>query len=364
MLQLSVSTNLAAPMQAYKQLTRLQFLETTIKCNEQRLTPKKIVYASPLSFPQLMYLLKLCAFSAEAPQLQKRLNHLQHRTPHEMLLRLRRVRQQVLTCFRQQLIIENNYRPYRRLQCASRFGPKGHEFQSSHLNCQRPMPKRLLGGTKLSFASTGECAGDCQWNERNSIFYRLDRWELLETATFALSNTPAVLPSNTWGLEYLRAAVIARFRDKKINRVVCMLNTHFDIRLGHSQSAVLVAKQLSQRCQPEDTVLMTGDLNTGTQSSAVQYIIGQDPIDEGFTPIPMYETLTAASADGPTWIGSSFGNHVVGSKLDYIFSRRDNHTCLRTATILTDTFDGYSSSDHAVLLSKFCLGTECVGCIA
>lgn len=173
-----------------------------------------------------------------------------------------------------------------------------------------------------------------------------------------------MLPSNTWGLQYLRAAVIARFRDKNTNRVVCMLNTHFDISLGQPQSAVLVTKRLSQHCQSQDTVLMTGDLNAVSQSSSVQYLADQGPIDGGFTPIPMYDTLTAAGAGGPTWIGSSFGNHPVDCKYDYIFSRRDDHTCLRNGTILVDTFDGYSSSDHAVLLSEFCLGTECPSCIA
>ncbi|POM70599.1 DNase I-like protein [Phytophthora palmivora] len=216
---------------------------------------------------------------------------------------------------------------------------------------------------QLSFASTGECAGDCQWNERDSIFYKTNRWDLLQTTTYALSDTPDILPSNTWGLQYLRAAVIARFRDKTTNNVVCMLNTHFDINLGQPQSAVLVAKLLDQHCQSEDTVVMTGDLNAVPQSSAVQYLTDQGPIEGAYTPIPMYDTLTAAGAGGPTWIGSSFGNQPAGSKFDYIFSRRDDHTCLRNSTILVDLFDGYSSSDHAVLLSKFCLGTKCSGCI-
>ncbi|OWY91127.1 hypothetical protein PHMEG_00040425, partial [Phytophthora megakarya] len=39
---------------------------------------------------------------------------------------------------------------------------------------------------QLSFTSTGECAGDCQWNERDSIFYKTDRWDLLESSTYAL----------------------------------------------------------------------------------------------------------------------------------------------------------------------------------
>ncbi|KAG1707389.1 hypothetical protein DVH05_026580 [Phytophthora capsici] len=217
---------------------------------------------------------------------------------------------------------------------------------------------------QLGFASTGECAGDCQWNERDSIFYKADRWDLLETSTFALSDTPDILPSNTWGLQYLRAAVIARFRDKATGRVVCMLNTHFDIALGQPQSAVLVAKRVKERCQAEDSVIMTGDLNTVPQSSAVLYLENQGPIDGSYTPIPLYDTLTAAGSGGPTWIGSSFGNYPAGSKFDYIFSRRDDHTCLRNGTILVDTFDGFSSSDHAVLLSEFCLGMKCSRCIA
>ncbi|GMG17936.1 unnamed protein product [Phytophthora fragariaefolia] len=142
-----------------------------------------------------------------------------------------------------------------------------------------------------------------------------------------------------------------------------MLNTHFDISLGQLQSAVLVAKRLSERCQPGDTVLMTGDLNAVPQSAAVMYLSNQGPIDGVYTPIPLYETLAEVGAGGPTWIGPSFGDHPVDCKFDYIFSRRDDHTCLRNATILIDTFGGYSSSDHAVPMSEFCLGTECSGCI-
>ncbi|EEY59729.1 uncharacterized protein PITG_12319 [Phytophthora infestans T30-4] len=188
---------------------------------------------------------------------------------------------------------------------------------------------------ELKLASTGDCAGDCQWNERDSIFYKADRWELLETSTFALSDTPDLIPSNTWNLQYLRAAVIARFRDKTSSRVVCMLNTHFDISLGQPQSSVLVANRLSHLCQSEDTVIMTGDLNTVPQSSAVQYLANEGPIDGGYTPIPMYDTLTAAGSGGPTWIGSSFGSIPAGIKFDYIFSRRDDHTCLRNEHALS-----------------------------
>ncbi|KAF1329159.1 Angel protein, partial [Globisporangium splendens] len=212
----------------------------------------------------------------------------------------------------------------------------------------------------LQYGSVGECAGDCQWNERNSIFYVQDRWQLLENTTFALSDTPEQIPSNTWNLEYLRAAVLARFQLKQVGSesvTICMLNTHFDITRGHEQSALLVTQRLAQFCRPRDVVFMTGDLNAPPTESAVQYLIGEAALNGSSTPIPLYETFLASNIAGPTWIGSSFGNETYGSKLDYILTRRgDTRTALRSAHVIVDTFDGFSCSDHAVLQSEFRIG--------
>ncbi|TDH73251.1 hypothetical protein CCR75_008751 [Bremia lactucae] len=212
---------------------------------------------------------------------------------------------------------------------------------------------------QLGFTSTGECAGNCDGNERNSIFYKTERWDLLESSTFALSDTPNVIPSNSWNLQYLRAAVIARFRDKATHQVVCMLNTHFDISRGHDQSSSLVAKLLSEHCDVADTIILTGDLNTGPESPAIKYLSNQDSLNGSCTPVPMYDTLAAAGVGGPTWVGSSFGNITVDYKFDYIFLRPDDHTCLLNSLILVDLFDGFSSSDHAVVQSEFSLGKGC-----
>ncbi|RLN94394.1 hypothetical protein BBJ28_00013148 [Nothophytophthora sp. Chile5] len=182
-------------------------------------------------------------------------------------------------------------------------------YQPDLIGTQEGAPDQIAFlETQLSFASLGECAGECQWNERNSIFYKPDRWEVLESSTFALP-----------------------------------------------QSAVLVAYRLSQHCKPEDTVILTGDLNAVPDNAAVRYLADQGPLNGVYTPIPLYETLTAANAGGPTWIGSSFGGNPAGPKYDYIFARHDVQTCLRNGSVLADTFDGYSSSDHAVLLTEFCL---------
>ncbi|ETK76401.1 hypothetical protein F441_17513 [Phytophthora nicotianae CJ01A1] len=239
------------------------------------------------------------------------------------------------------------------------------KYQPDLIGTQEGAPDQIEFFTSnMSFASLGECAGECKWNERNSIFYKPERWEVLGNTTFALSDTPEVLGSNTWDLEYLRAAVIARLRDLSSNRIVCILNTHYDITRGQNQSSVLVAERMSEYCQDGDAVFMTGDLNAIPTTAAVKYLANEMPLNGSYTPIPMYDSLTVAGAGNATWIGNGFGNHTWEPyKFDYIFTRDDPETCLQNASVLVDLFDGYSSSDHAVPISEFCLGSQCSKCI-
>lgn len=155
--------------------------------------------------------------------------------------------------------------------------------------------------------------------------------------------------------------MLARFQHKEMGYTVCILNTHYDIGTnGHVQSSLLVAKRLAAFCKPTDTVLVTGDLNAGPNTPAMQYLVGSTQLNGGYTLIPLYETLIASGAGGPTWIGSSFGGQPTGDKLDYIFARRDAQSCLRSAKIITDTFDGgFGCSDHALVQSEFLIGANC-----
>ena len=59
------------------------------------------------------------------------------------------------------------------------------------LGVQETAPDQVLFiQTQLGYTSTGECAGECQGNERNSIFYKADRFRLLTSQTFALVRSP------------------------------------------------------------------------------------------------------------------------------------------------------------------------------
>lgn len=176
------------------------------------------------------------------------------------------------------------------------------------------------------------------------------------------SDTPEVIGSNSWGLEYLRAAVLARFKHRASGNTVCILNTHYDISRRQTDSSVLVAKRMASYCKSTDTVVMMGDLNATPETPQIKYLSGAAALNGGNTPFPMYETLSAAGAGGGTWIGQSFSNQLTGTKYDYIFSRRDENHCLRSAKVINDLFNGFSVSDHAVVQSEFTIGGGCTSC--
>lgn len=178
------------------------------------------------------------------------------------------------------------------------------------------------------------------------------------------SDTPDVIPSNTWNLEYLRAAVLGRFADTQSVQVVCMLNTHYDITRGQTQSSVLVAKLLSHFCADNDVVVMTGDLNALPESPAVRYLVGYSSVDGSVSPLPLFDTLSAAGAGGGTWIGGAFNGKITGGKIDYILTPVNGQACLQGAKLVNDTYGGYSCSDHAAVQSSLCLGSGCSACLS
>ncbi|GMF16020.1 unnamed protein product [Phytophthora fragariaefolia] len=121
---------------------------------------------------------------------------------------------------------------------------------------------------------------------------------------------------------------------------------------------------MSEFCQDGDAVFMTGDLNAIQMTAAVKYLANEEFLNGSYTPLPMYDSLTAAGAGNATWIGSGFGNHTWEPyKFDYIFTRDDAETCLQSASVLVDLFDGFSSSDHAIPISEFCIGSGCLSCV-
>ncbi|GLD92895.1 hypothetical protein PINS_up001474 [Pythium insidiosum] len=68
-------------------------------------------------------------------------------------------------------------------------------YQPDLIGTQEGAPDQIaFFQNELGFTGFGECAGACDGNERNSIFYRANRWQLLEGSTFALVLNDCLVP--------------------------------------------------------------------------------------------------------------------------------------------------------------------------
>lgn len=80
------------------------------------------------------------------------------------------------------------------------------------------------------------------------VFYRTDRFELLEDSVFWLSEEPDVSGSKSWDTALTRIVTWALFREKKTNQKFYVFNTHFDHRgeLAQHMSARILVKRISK----------------------------------------------------------------------------------------------------------------------
>ena len=113
-----------------------------------------------------------------------------------------------------------------------------------------------------AFAGVGRDDG-AEAGEFSPVGWRRDRFDLIESATFWLSQTPWK-PGKGWDAAYPRIATWVVLRDRRSGRHLRVLNTHFD-HVGSQarlHSAELVAEWTARHAAKGQPVITMGDFNT------------------------------------------------------------------------------------------------------
>lgn len=114
----------------------------------------------------------------------------------------------------------------------------------------------------------GKAAG-----EYAAIFYRKDKYDVLDSNTFWLSEHPDSVGKMGWDAVCVRIATWAKLKDKATGKVFMAVNTHFD-HVGteaRRQSALLIIKKIKE-IVGEQPAVVTGDFNVNDQSEAYKTI--------------------------------------------------------------------------------------------
>jgi endonuclease/exonuclease/phosphatase family metal-dependent hydrolase/predicted amidohydrolase len=193
--------------------------------------------------------------------------------------------------------------------------------------------------------------------EYSAILYRKDRFDVNDSGTFWLSDTPTVPGSITWGNACTRVCTWARFVPKS-GRPFYFFNTHLDqiAQLSREKGIALIMSRLSTR-EHLDPVILTGDFNVGENNSVVRYLKGELSLEAAGSglsknPQPMTDTFRAVhkeASEVATFHG--FKGNRSGSKIDYIFVQPG--TEILKAEILHDNKDNRYPSDHFPIMAEF-----------
>ncbi|OAX83155.1 hypothetical protein ACJ72_02497 [Emergomyces africanus] len=200
-----------------------------------------------------------------------------------------------------------------------------------------------------------------QKGEYSPILYRKSVWELVETSTKWLSETPDV-PSYGWGAGNRRIVTIGVFQHKRSRELVLVMNTHLDHQVSEARlhGSELIIKLIGEykkkqqyRCRIAG-VMLTGDFNSEEGQEAYQVVTKSgvlvDPVKK-FGDKNIY-------GNRKTFTG--FDSDIGVSRIDYVFvgqgnlcGRRNSGTWdVSSYAVLPNRFDdGIIFSDHRAVVA-------------
>ncbi|WP_210506196.1 endonuclease/exonuclease/phosphatase family protein [Naasia sp. SYSU D00057] len=176
--------------------------------------------------------------------------------------------------------------------------------------------------------------------EHCAVLYDPSRLRVLRWEQHALSRTPAVAGSRSWGSALPRVFVVADFADRATGIAFRVINTHLDhvSPLARRRSAELLRRVARARWgtwrDPLPTVLL-GDANASTRSVAFRILT-----------VDLADAWTAAARRStPEWgTRSAYRPPRPGRRIDWILASPD--IAVDDVAIAAVRIDGRAGSDH------------------
>ncbi|MBK8785948.1 MAG: endonuclease/exonuclease/phosphatase family protein [Chitinophagaceae bacterium] len=196
--------------------------------------------------------------------------------------------------------------------------------------------------TGYNFIGVGRDDGK-EAGEYSCIFYKKDKYSVVEQSTFWLSPTPDV-PSKGWDAALNRVCTYGLFKNNKTKKLVWVFNTHFDHmgKLARLESAKLIIKKIHELNTKNYPVIVSGDFNSKPEDGPSQYMMANMQNSRSIS------KLVYGAPD--TWNGFKFNERPNGC-IDYIFVSKDDRISVLKFATITDSYDMKYPSDHFPVLA-------------
>lgn len=209
------------------------------------------------------------------------------------------------------------------------FMPDVFGIQEAHIDWMNTF---IAGMPEYSFVGVGRDDGK-DGGEFSPVFYRKDKFELLDKGWFWISETPDV-PSKSWNSDCIRIATWARLKSNDGGRVFVAMNTHLDhISEEARKNGVRLINEFAQKI--DCPAFITGDFNIpGGTDCYVDMVEGGIFKDCKF--------LAPKTESFPTYHESfECGD---GDIIDFVFVNKGFNA--RSYHVVRDKVNGFFPSDH------------------
>lgn len=173
--------------------------------------------------------------------------------------------------------------------------------------------------------------------EMAPIFYRMDLFDIVESGTFWLSETPGIPGSRGWGAVLPRIVTWACLKQKEDGDTIFYFNTHFSHMSDSARimSSKILRSEVSIIAGNSDFII-TGDFNMEPGSRAYEELV-QPPVADSYTAHGVYPV-------GGKYTFNGFNDTPGDRRIDYVFVREGLEVL--THNTLTVRNDSVFISDH------------------
>jgi len=178
--------------------------------------------------------------------------------------------------------------------------------------------------------------------EFSAVLFKTARFELLDSGTFWLSETPDMPGSKSWDSSLPRIASWVKLSERNGGGTFLYLNTHWDHRGNQArvESAKLIRRWLQEHAKGV-AAIVTGDFNVNDDHAGYRTLV--DQTGEGPRLVDVFRAVhPQAGAEEATFHG--FSGKAEGRRIDYILATPEFTP--REAAIDRTSRDGRYPSDH------------------
>lgn len=184
--------------------------------------------------------------------------------------------------------------------------------------------------------------------EYSAIFFKKDRFNVMNKGNFMLSETPDIFGSKGWDGACERIASWARLQDKSTGKEVFFINTHLDhVGIQARREGVNLIQDKAFELAQGASIILTGDFNAEPESDVIQNVVNTNKAHY------LIDTRTTAKeVKGTPWTFHDFDRLPINKReyIDYIFVSPTAKTTIYE--VLPMDYNNKLVSDHSPVIAE------------